>query len=82
MKQIILIRNGDIRNNLGPLTHMNLPLALFLESNEFTGSSFRVNAWTGSRTSYASDNDIIRQLGIGYIRYSPAPNIETAPATT
>jgi hypothetical protein len=70
--------NGRLRNTMGPLTHRNLPLALFLENDEFVESSFRINAWTGSRTASASNTNIIDQLGIGYIRYFPAPT-ETDP---
>jgi len=63
------VSGGGLANMLAPLTHKNLPLSLFLETSEFTGSSFRIDAWTGSRTTNASDGDIINQLGIGYIHY-------------
>jgi hypothetical protein len=62
---------GGLRNNLGPLTHKNLPLAIFLETDEFIDSTHRANTWTGSRTNNAANSDIINQLGIGYIHYSP-----------
>ena len=65
------ITNGGLKNRLGPLTHKNLPLAIFLETAEFEGGN-RLEPWLGSRTTQASNGDIIRQLGIGFIRYSAA----------
>jgi len=72
--------NGRLRNTMGPLTHRNLPLAIFLEDDEFVGSSYQINAWTGSRTANASNTNIIDLLGIGYIRYFPVPT-DTDPGT-
>ena len=70
------IINGGLRNRIGSLSHKNLPLSLFLEHDEFVNSSYRINAWKGSQTTHAVDSDIIKQLGIGYIRYFPdeSPN--------
>jgi hypothetical protein len=65
------LSNSSLRNSLGSLTHQNLPLSLFLEHDEFVNSSFRQNAWTGSRTARVSDDNIIDYLGIGYVRYFP-----------
>jgi hypothetical protein len=62
--------NGDLRYRLGTLTSRNLPLAIFLES-DVAFSGYRINAWTGSRTTHADDSDILRQLGIGFIQYAP-----------
>jgi len=62
---------GDLRRKLGPLSHKNLPLAIFLETNEFVSSKAQINAWTGSRTTSASNDDIRRQLGIGFVHYIP-----------
>ncbi|MCL2086175.1 MAG: hypothetical protein FWH05_01095 [Oscillospiraceae bacterium] len=62
---------GDLRNKMGPLTHKNHPLSIFLEQSEFIGSSTPVIAWTGSRTDTATDIDIINHLGIGYIYFAP-----------
>jgi hypothetical protein len=62
---------GDLRSKLGPLTHKNLPLALFLEDSEFTGDN-EIGAWNGSRSNTASNSDIISQLGFGTIRYFAA----------
>jgi hypothetical protein len=62
---------GDLRNKMGPLTHKNLPLSVFLEEAEFTSSSNRIDAWTGSRTNSASNENIRKYLGIGFIHYVP-----------
>ena len=55
---------GDLIRKLGPLSHKNLPLAMFLEKDDLGYS-----AWTGSKNSYAADSDIIRFLGIGIVSF-------------
>ena len=55
---------GDLINKMGPLSHKNLPLAMFLEKDDLGYS-----AWTGSKNSYAADSDIIRFLGIGIVSF-------------
>lgn len=62
--------NGNLRYWMGSLTHQNLPLAIFLET-----SDLGYPAWTGSKTSKASNADIISSLGIGIVRF----NDETDP---
>jgi len=57
--------NGGLRNWMGSLTHKNLPLALFLET-----SDLGYPAWSGSRTTHASNADIISSLGIGIVRFN------------
>lgn len=66
---------GELRNTMGSLTHKNLPLAMFLEV-----SDLGYPAWSGSRTSSASNADIISSLGIGIVRFSEAP--EDPPKVT
>lgn len=57
--------SGGLRNNMGPLSHKNLPLALFLETPDLG-----YPAWGGSRSSHASNADIISSLGIGIVRFT------------
>jgi len=63
------IKGGDVRNKLGPLTHKNLPLSVFLEDSEFIGNPAQIDPWTGSKTATVKDDNIIKYLGIGFIHY-------------
>lgn len=65
---------GDMIRKMGPLSHKNLPLAMFLEKDDLG-----YTAWQGSKYSYATDSDIIQHLGIGIVSFKePVP--EPAPA--
>jgi hypothetical protein len=55
---------GKLRSKMVSLSHKNLPLAMFLEVPDLG-----YPAWTGSRTSAASNSDIISSLGIGIVRF-------------
>ena len=55
---------GTMRRLMPSLSHKNLPLAIFLET-----SDLGFPAWGGSRTSAASNDDIISALGIGIVRF-------------
>jgi hypothetical protein len=55
---------GDLRAKMAPLTHKNLPLAMFLEKND---ANFK--AWNGSTTAKATNSDIINYLGIGIVTF-------------
>lgn len=57
--------NGGLRSWMGSLTHKNLPLALFLETPDLG-----YPAWSGSRSTHASNSDIISSLGIGIVRFT------------
>ena len=57
--------SGRLRNKMGSLTHKNLPLALFLETPDLG-----YPAWGGSRSTHASNSDIICSLGIGIVRFT------------
>ena len=57
--------SGKLRTWMGSLTHKNMPLALYLETSDLGYS-----AWTGSKSSKASNEDIIANLGIGIVRFS------------
>ena len=57
--------SGRLRNKMGSLTHKNLPLALFLETPDLG-----YPAWGGSRSTHASNSDIISSLGIGIVRFT------------
>ncbi len=67
---------GDLINKMGPLSHKNLPLAMFLEKDDLG-----YTAWKGSKNSYAADSDIIRYLGVGIVSFKePEPEPEIPPA--
>lgn len=59
--------NGLLRSWMQSLTHKNLPLAMFLET-----SDLGYPAWSGSRTTAASNSDIISSLGLGIVRFKDA----------
>lgn len=59
------LRGGMIRKKMPSLSHKNLPLAMFLEI-----SDLGYPAWRGSRTEKAGDEDIIRALGLGIVRFN------------
>ncbi|NPV89732.1 MAG: hypothetical protein HPY50_03010 [Firmicutes bacterium] len=58
---------GGLRNTMGALSHKNLPLAMFLEIPDLG-----YPAWSGSRTTSASNEDIKSSLGLGIVRFSEA----------
>lgn len=60
---------GDLSRKFGPLSHKNLPLAMFLEKDDLG-----YKAWTGSTTSRATDSDILKYLGVGIVSFK-----ETSP---
>ncbi len=66
--------NGLLRSWMKSLTHKNLPLAMFLEV-----SDLGYPAWSGSKTTAASDSDIISSLGLGIVRFTDKPE---APVVT
>ncbi|MCM1167459.1 MAG: hypothetical protein NC299_14050 [Lachnospiraceae bacterium] len=55
---------GDLINKMGPLSHKNLPLAMFLEEDDLG-----YTAWSGSKNSYMTDSDIIQYLGVGIVSF-------------
>jgi len=59
-----LATGGDLINKFGPLSHKNLPLAMFLEDDDLG-----YTAWSGSTTSRATDSDIINYLGVGIVSF-------------
>ncbi len=59
-----LATGGDFINKFAPLSHKNLPLAMFLEEDDLG-----YTAWNGSTTTRASDSDIINNLGVGIITF-------------
>lgn len=60
---------GGLRSKMISLSHKNLPLAMFLEV-----SDLGYPAWSGSRSSSASNVDIISSLGIGVVRFKEKPD--------
>ena len=62
---------GDLRSKFAPLSHKNLPLAMFLEKDDL---GYRT--WTGSRTSLVADSDIINYLGIGIVSFKETEELE------
>lgn len=59
---------GLLRSKMVSLSHKNLPLAMFLEV-----ADLGYPAWSGSRTSAASDSDIKSSLGLGVVRFKDMP---------
>ena len=55
---------GGLRSKFAPLSHKNLPLAMFLDKDDLGYS-----AWKGSTTSNVTDSDIIKYLGIGIVSF-------------
>lgn len=66
--------SGGLRSKMVSLTHKNLPLSMFLETADLGFS-----AWTGSKTSRTTNENIISYLGLGIIRFSEIPE---PPAVT
>jgi len=65
---------GDLINKMDPLSHKNLPLAMFLEKDDLG-----YTAWTGSTNSYMTDSDIIKYLGVGIVSFKkPEEDVEVA----
>lgn len=59
---------GLLRSKMVSLSHKNLPLAMFLEV-----ADLGYPAWSGSRSSAASDSDIKSSLGLGVVRFKDMP---------
>lgn len=62
------ILSGGLRSKMVSLSHKNLPLAMFLET-----SDLGYPAWSGSRTTSASNADIKSSLGLGIVRFEEQP---------
>ncbi|OME51797.1 hypothetical protein BSK59_19950 [Paenibacillus odorifer] len=68
------ILSGGLRSKMVSLTHQNLPLAIFLETPDLG-----FPAWDGSTNSRVNNDQIIRSLGLGIVRFKDAPT--TPPST-
>lgn len=65
--------NGYIRrSNIMNFSHMNLPLAMYLERDEFG-----IKRWAGGDKGKQTNDNIIAQLGVGAITFTPEE--ETPP---
>lgn len=68
--------SGDLRAKMVSVSHKNLPLAMFLET-----SDLGYPAWSGSKTTAASNDNIISSLGLGIVRFTgepdPPPQVNT-----
>lgn len=62
---------GNLRIKMGPLTHQNLPQALFLEEPDLG-----YPAYSGPLGVRVSDDTIISSLGIGIVTYKEVPEEE------
>lgn len=60
--------SGLLRKRMVSLTHKNLPLAMFLEVGDLG-----YPAWSGSKTSAATNADIKSSLGLGIVRFTEKP---------
>ncbi len=63
--------SGELCRKFAPLSHKNLPLAMFLENDDL---GYR--AWSGSTTSQVTDSDIINFLGVGIVSFKEKEKIE------
>lgn len=59
------LAGGDLKKQMGALTHQNLPLSLFLER-----SDLGFPAWSGPTSGNRSNADIINQLGVGIVWFN------------
>lgn len=60
--------DGLLRRRMVSLSHKNLPLSMFLEV-----ADLGYPAWSGSRTTPATDADIKSSLGLGIVRFQEEP---------
>lgn len=58
--------NGSIKKKLADFSHLNLPMAMFLEHDEFG-----IKKWTGSTVTRQKNDIIIAQLGVGAVTFTP-----------
>lgn len=65
--------SGDLKYQMGRMTHQNLPLSMFLER-----SDLGIAAWAGAASGKQTNIDILRQLGVGIVSFSPE-EIELPP---
>lgn len=59
------ILNGKLKQNMGYLTHQNLPLSMFLERPDLG-----YEAWKGAVSGIRPNTDIIASLGLGTVRFT------------
>lgn len=67
-----LATSNLLRSKMVSLTHKNLPLSMFLET-----SDLGLPAYTGSTTTAQTDQIIIAYLGMGIIRFTELPTVES-----
>ena len=66
---------GAIRkSNIQLFSHLNLPMAMFLERDEFG-----IKKWEGSRVQKQSNDTIIAQLGVGAVTFKEKEEEEKPP---
>lgn len=58
--------SGDLRYQMGRMTHQNLPFAMFLERADLT-----IQPWTGATSGRQANIDILNQLGVGIVSFQP-----------
>ena len=59
------IVGGHLRSVLGNLTNRNLPLAMFLETDDLGYS-----AWSGTTSGYVDSSAVVTSLGIGIVKFT------------
>lgn len=69
--------SGGLRSKMVSLTHQNLPLSMFLETPDLG-----FPAWSGSRNSRVSNDQIISSLGLGIVRFNGTPTTPPPPIQT
>ena len=68
------LQNGQIRKKLLDFSHKQLPLAMFLEEDDFG-----VKAYKGNKNTRQNNETIINQLGIGIVTFKEKEEEEKPP---
>lgn len=63
------LSDGTLRTTMPSLTHKNLALSMFLETDDLG-----IGAWGGNTTGKQTNNDIINSLGVGIIWFNDPPD--------
>lgn len=66
--------SGDLRYQMGRMTHQNLPFSMFLERADLT-----IQPWTGATSGRQANIDILNQLGVGIVSFQPEILIPDPP---
>ncbi len=71
-----VMTDHGLRYSMPSLTHKNLPLSMFLENDDW---DLGITTWRGSTTSFQSNLDIIKYLGVGIVRFTEVEEVVADP---